>query len=377
MNGYLWKKEWCWPYESAWSILEKFKYANAITNDTLRSVISLRTSTSTMIFTEDLYIYRQSKFAEEEFFRFFQIDPNHFDSLKIFRGNDYNRLFRKELYYCPTCIQVGYHSFLHQPTFVSECPFHKEPLIAASYDGKAIPYSIHTKKNEAYSTMADQAKISARQYVDVMESRKLIDGIWESVPTIFHSISITNCCGIRYFNPSVDSSRTAMVSDDRLQSSLKSLFFDKYPSIKPVASFFNEECITLYNELIHRIEDICLSLGWDFDKGSLDEWLIQITVEDLLSDIAPDLLKKVISSINFLEESNNIEAGFFHKVAAQIITAYIITDSTYLSEAFDYSLISRFYNHKNRNSIFTLRTMLSGKDFNTYILISITIFFIH
>ena len=92
MNRYLWKREWCWPYESAWSIIEKFKYANSISNDSLRTVISLRTSTSTMIFIEKLYIYRQSKFAEDDFFKFFQISPNHFDALNVFKVNDYNQL---------------------------------------------------------------------------------------------------------------------------------------------------------------------------------------------------------------------------------------------------------------------------------------------
>lgn len=90
MNGYLWKKEWCWPYESAWSILEKFKYANTISNDSIQFAISLRTSTLTMIFIEKLYIYRQSKLAEDDFLRFFQISPNHFDVLDVFKGNDYN-----------------------------------------------------------------------------------------------------------------------------------------------------------------------------------------------------------------------------------------------------------------------------------------------
>lgn len=366
MNGYLWKKEWCWPYESAWSILEKFKYANAISNDSIQSAISLRTSTSTMIFIEKLYIYRQSKLAEDDFFRFFQISPNHFDVLNVFKGNDYNHLVRKELYYCPTCIRVGYHSFLHQLTFVGECPFHKEPLLVASYDGNTIPYSIHTKKNEAYSTMMDQAKITAKRYVNVMESRKLIDGIWESVPSVLSSISINNCSDIRYFNPCIDSAKRAMTSDDTLHKLLKSLFFEKYSSIKPIASFSNEECTMLYKELTHRIHDICLSLTWDFNKESLNEWLIQLIVEDVSSNIAPDLLKKVISSINCLEEPNNIEVDLFHKIAATIITTYIITDSTYLSEAYDYSLISHFYTHTNKNSIFSFRAMLNGKDFTTY-----------
>ncbi|OPJ62302.1 hypothetical protein [Clostridium oryzae] len=165
---------------------------------------------------------------------------------------------------------VGYQSFLHQLTFVGECPFHKEPLLVASYDGNTIPYSIHTKKNEAYSTMIDQAKITAKRYVNVMESRKLIDGIWESIPSVFSSISINDCSDIRFFNPCADSAQRAMTSDDTLHKLLKSLFFEKYPSIKPIASFSNVECTTFYKELTHRIEDICLSLTRDFHKGSLN-----------------------------------------------------------------------------------------------------------
>ncbi len=199
-----------------------------------------------------------------------------------------------------------------------------------------------------------------------MESRKLIDGIWEPIPSVFSSISNNDCSDIRFFNPCVDSAQRAMTSDDTLHKLLKSLFFEKYPSIKPIASFSNVECTTFYNELTHRIEDICLSLTRDFHKGSLNEWLIQLIVEDISSNIAPELLKRVISNINYIEEPNNIEVDLFQKIAATIITAYIITDSTYLCEAFDYSLISHFYNHNNKNSIFSFRAMLNGKDFTTY-----------
>ncbi|MDF2609188.1 MAG: hypothetical protein K0R92_662 [Lachnospiraceae bacterium] len=134
----------------------------------------------------------------------------------------------------------------------------------------------------------------------------------------------------------------------------------------PIASFSNEECATLYDELIHRIENICLSLYWDFDKGSLNEWLIELAVEDLSSNINPKIMKKIITSINYLKEPKNIDHDLYHKVAATIITAYIITDSTYFSEAFDYSLISHFYSHSNQNSIFSLQNMLNGKDFASY-----------
>lgn len=123
-------------------------------------------------------------------------------------------------------------------------------------------------------------------------------GIWESVPSVLSSISINDCSDIHYFNPCIDSAQRAMTSDDTLHKLLKSLIFEKYSSIKPIASFSNEECTRLYNELTHRIEDICLSLTWDFDKGSFNEWLIQLIVEDISINIALELLKKVITSIN-------------------------------------------------------------------------------
>lgn len=74
--------------------------------------------------------------------------------------------------------------------------------------------------------------------------------------------------------------------------------------------------------MIHRIENICLSLYWDFDKGSLNEWLIELAVEDLSSNINPEIMKKIITSINYLEESKNIDHDLYYKVAATIITAY-------------------------------------------------------
>ena len=54
MARYLWKPQWTWPYESIWSILEKFKYANAATNDIFKAALNTKSTSTSMQTCNDL-----------------------------------------------------------------------------------------------------------------------------------------------------------------------------------------------------------------------------------------------------------------------------------------------------------------------------------
>lgn len=76
-------------------------------------------------------------------------------------------------------------------------------------------------------------------------------------------------------------------------------------------------------------------------------------------------MNKVITSINFMETIKEYKIADIINAASTIITCYIITDSVYLKEAFDYSIITRFYAHKSSNSIFSLENMIKDNEFST------------
>lgn len=84
MRGYIWEPDWCWPYESAWSIIEKFKSANAVTNDAFKRIFGLRSTSPEWNMIQGLYIYRRSNLNENEFMKFFQIRNTHFSNISSF-----------------------------------------------------------------------------------------------------------------------------------------------------------------------------------------------------------------------------------------------------------------------------------------------------
>ena len=106
--------------------MEKFKYANAVTNASFKKIFGLRSTSIEWNVIQSVYSYRRSNLNENDFFKFFQLKDNHFSYLDIFSTNDFTQVFHRELHYCPKCMKLGYHSYLHQLSFADSCPFHDE-----------------------------------------------------------------------------------------------------------------------------------------------------------------------------------------------------------------------------------------------------------
>lgn len=124
-----WDPTWVNPFESPWSIIEKMKYANAITsldivrrfgtrspggklNNQRRGLLKFngidhphlsKSTGSSLIKHTEYYLNKMSGM-------FSRIDTNH--------------LLRKEFTFCDECLSMGYHSLLHQFIFINKCPFH-------------------------------------------------------------------------------------------------------------------------------------------------------------------------------------------------------------------------------------------------------------
>lgn len=125
----------------------------------------------------------------------------------MFRNNDFTQVFRKEVYYCPKCMMLGYHSYLHQFSFADCCPFHNEKLLSLRYKDKAVPYSIDYTPKEAYSVMQAKENHPAERYVDVVSSKELIDGIWQDTPD-YIKIDSPALHKIIFFNPFIEPSES-------------------------------------------------------------------------------------------------------------------------------------------------------------------------
>ena len=341
MHGYLWEPAWCWPYESAWSLVEKFKYANAVTNNAFKELFNLRYAVQNWsIIVHELYIYRSSRFDVDKFFRFFQIKDDHFSYLSVIENNEFAQVFRKEIHYCPSCMKLGYHSYLHQLTFAVSCPFHGEQLICLLYNGKAVPYSLNYISTEAYSVMRARERQPAERYVDVLPSKYLIDGIWQVTPD-YIKIDTRQFDKIIFFSPSTESSRPARPAKPVKHSTLRlvdSLYTEKRDYI-PVFSVDSKSCDSKYNELLTRCETWFRIRYHAFHRNWLKFWFIAILIEELIQDIDKDVLRHSIYNMQHRQFYYAINDEEYIIAASAIITAFITTNARDLYRGIDNSTI--------------------------------------
>lgn len=355
MRGYIWEPEWCWPYESAWSIMEKFKYANAVTNNAFKKIFGLRSTSPEWNIMQGLYIYRRSNINESEFFKFFQIKDNHFSYLDVYRNNDFTQLFHKELHYCPKCMKLGYHSYLHQLSFTDSCPFHNEQLLCLKYKGNTVPYSIDLTPTGAYSVMQAREKQPAERYIDILPSKNLIDGIWQNTPD-YIKIDDSPMHNIIFFNPSIEPSepvKQIKYSTFKLVDTLSK--DNRNIEYKPIFHLDTKSCVLEYNELLARSEAWFESKYQIFNRCNLECWFIAMLIDELIHKIDKDVLQKSISNMQRHKFYYKIDSEEYLQSAATVITAYIVTNARDLYEGVDNSIIYHYSTHnKVRRCVFSI-----------------------
>ncbi|MFP3390348.1 TniQ family protein [Brevibacillus sp. SIMBA_040] len=156
MNSYCWRPEWIRPFESPWSVIEKFKYANNVNS---REVLKLlgtehvrkikatigqchRDLATLAGFNEDslqhILNFNLFSFNEELLQRITSPLPERY---KL------NKWIRNYLAYCEKCINTGYHSVLHQFKLLDYCPIHMTALLKACIKcNQIIPYHLTDKE---------------------------------------------------------------------------------------------------------------------------------------------------------------------------------------------------------------------------------------
>lgn len=136
----VWRREWIRPYESAWSIFEKFKFANIVERSTIirafgiEKVQKIKGSHIGDQFRDLLHLKGLDP-SLTEYYLSFDLHTHNDQTIKkilsplgkyLGRSDSW---FSTHLKWCKTCLQNGYHSVLHQFILFKNCPFHQEPLI--------------------------------------------------------------------------------------------------------------------------------------------------------------------------------------------------------------------------------------------------------
>lgn len=112
-EGLFWDSAWILPYESDWSINEKFLYLNGYTHKLTnyakgdpRKEMCADGREVTAAYRYNLWMITSS------------------DEDDIDKSSCYYQLYSNTVRYCPECLNSGYHTEMHQLKFSAECPIH-------------------------------------------------------------------------------------------------------------------------------------------------------------------------------------------------------------------------------------------------------------
>ncbi len=134
---YTWDSRWVQPYESAWSIFNKFMYVNSMSRNQVMYTLGVRS-------VRNKQTASWSK-SEGDLYFLESFDPT---LIQTHLGTNYKKLVNAELCYllavlykpsienlffsnfryCHQCLSQGFHSIFHQFKLINLCPYHDSVL---------------------------------------------------------------------------------------------------------------------------------------------------------------------------------------------------------------------------------------------------------
>ncbi|MGG3871115.1 hypothetical protein [Brevibacillus laterosporus] len=136
-SSFAWRKEWIRWFESPWSTIEKFKYANEITS---RSILGILGTPHVKKLKGAVGELNRSYLSMRGFDPILTAKVLDYDLIKMNRHyletlfanfphrTNENYFMNPKFVFCSECLKTGYHSHLHQVTFLQKCPIHMTPL---------------------------------------------------------------------------------------------------------------------------------------------------------------------------------------------------------------------------------------------------------
>lgn len=356
MKGYIWRREWAWPYESAWGILEKFKYANALDNQVFKELLNLRNPSPSPFFSKELFMYSNATVDNELFYSSFDIQRSHFSCLNVFLGNTPNVVFREHLYCCPKCMELGYHSYWHQIKMITRCPFHGKKLKKASYNKQTISYSIFTLKTGAFSSMKNTTTIPAERFAQILPSRILIDGPWDnSCENItFPQISFDR---LIFYTPFFDSRGIMKLPQDATYNFMCKLLVNESANTAPAIKISLEECDKGLSSIIKQAQKWFESKIMRYNHHQVNDWYTMSLINGLIAPYEAKEIDDAIYKLRHMWIDGCKPTDRFIEVASALLTGYTVSDSRTIEEAIDYSLITHPTTHSISRCKFSLYEM--------------------
>ena len=153
---------WFNKYESAWNIAEKI-YAVNVSHNLYNKLMGITLNGKKCNYQPTLLAYTKGSFKTTtcEIFNYIS-----YEIPIINKFTDFRYYVSKKIRFCPVCSQYGYHSFMHQLTFMDKCFIHNrrlkylcecdESYIIAWKRPSSEPFTcIHCKKRIPYPEIAN------------------------------------------------------------------------------------------------------------------------------------------------------------------------------------------------------------------------------
>lgn len=152
---FIWRKEWFNDYISPWVVFERFMYANSASTRDILSLFGTEKAQLKPRLNEHQDFITLKAFDNEKVNNSLGIDlyrlSNEFVRrfiMPLNQGEYTELLVRKTLAFCPDCLKLGYHSYLHQYSLLENCPFHGTKLITKCPNCKEeIPLKINLRRD--------------------------------------------------------------------------------------------------------------------------------------------------------------------------------------------------------------------------------------
>ncbi|MFC5603352.1 hypothetical protein [Sporosarcina koreensis] len=133
-NFTTWQANWVQRYESAWGVLEKFKFANVLNGNELISVTGNHKVQQGKSISNGLReLISMSALCEVKTAKYVGFDLHEYnkksikEALHVFPNKEHvGSVLYPVLSFCEVCMKDGYHSIFHQIKLYDRCAFHPE-----------------------------------------------------------------------------------------------------------------------------------------------------------------------------------------------------------------------------------------------------------
>lgn len=200
VTTYTWRDDWVFPYESLWSLTNKFGVLNWIPCHEIKGLFKKVGQKRPKLNKDRIPKWNYSLAQALDLEKIGQTlnltasaIENGLTTTFIPRSKVSLMTEIKELRFCAICIRYGYHSVFHQLKNVSVCPIHKRELIQHCPSClRRISYDLQDHKN-AYACNSCSDSLLTRRTLDlydseelrqIMGSRKQLDEIFDWFATL-------------------------------------------------------------------------------------------------------------------------------------------------------------------------------------------------